>query len=152
MKFWDKRTSGPIKARHPMTGKVIEVDPQRDAKIGHDLDVELRRLPALLSWYMSLRDRAEQDLREARHNEHNTNETLYANLRENAQKKKVTETELKMTIKNTPQMRQAFRLRMDAEDMYQKLKSAVEAIAEKRWSLQALVKYQALERGTKDSI
>jgi hypothetical protein len=150
VKFWDKRTVGPIKAIHPMTGKVITVDPQRDAKISHDLDLELRRLPALLSWYLSLRDRAEQEYREARHDEHNVEEDLYAAIRENA-KPKTTETELKMGVKRHATMRQAYRERMDAESMLRNLKSAVEAIQEKRWSLQALVKNAALERGTKDS-
>jgi hypothetical protein len=151
VKFWEKRTAGPIKAIHPASGKTITVNPQQDAMISSDLDKELRRLPALLSWYLSLRDRAETSFREARHNEHNTSETIYANLRENA-KAKTTETELKMRVKADPAMRQAYRQRMEAEDTYQKLKSAVEAISEKRWSLQALVKNAALERGAKDSM
>lgn len=147
-KFWDKRTVGPIKAIHPMTGKTIEVDPQKDAFIGEDLSLSLRRLPGLLSWYMALRDRAETRLRETRHTEHNVSEDIYAEIRERSPK--VTETTVKMAVKKDARMRKAFRDRMDAEDMYQKLKSAVEAISEKRWSLQALVKNAAIERGTKD--
>jgi hypothetical protein len=150
VKFWERRTAGSIKAIHPSTGRVIEVDPQRDAKIGHDLDVELRRLPALLSWYLALRDRAETRLREARHSEHNTEEDLYTEIRD--RNPKVTETAVKMAVRKDGRMRRAFRERMDAEDMHQKLRSAVEAIAEKRWSLMSLVKTAAFERGTKDGL
>jgi hypothetical protein len=149
-KFWDKRTVGPIKAIHPMTGKIIEVDPQKDSFIGSDLDISLRRLPGLLSWYMALRDRAKARLRDAKHEEHNAEEDVYAEIRE--RNPKVTETTVKMAVKKDPRMRKAFRERMDAEDMYQKLSSAVESISEKRWSLQALVKNAAIERGTKDSM
>lgn len=147
-KFWAKRTVGPIKAIHPMTGKTIEVDPQKDSFIGSDLDLSLRRLPGLLSWYMALRDIAKTRLRDAKHAEHNIEEDCYAEIRE--RNPKVTETTVKMAVKKDPRMRKAFRARMDAEDMYQKLSSAVEAISEKRWSLQGLVKNAAVERGTKD--
>ena len=149
MKFWDRRAVGPIKAVHPSTGKVIEVDPQKDAKISSDLDSELRRLPALLSWWLALRDRAAKHLRDARHEEHNVEEDIYVELRE--KQPKATETAIKMAVKKHPRMRKAFRERMDAEDMHQKLKSAVEAISEKRWSLQGLVKTASMERGTRDS-
>ncbi len=149
MKFWDKRTSGPIKAIHPMTGKVIEVDPQRDAKISSDLDAELRRLPALMSWYLSLRDTADKHLREAKHEEHNAEEDLYEEMR--IKNPKGTETAIKMAVKKHPRMRRAFRARMEATDMHQRLKSQVLAIEEKRWSLMGLVKSSMMERGTKDS-
>lgn len=149
-KFWNKRTVGPIKALHPLTGKTIEVDPQKDAFIGSDLNIALRRLPGLMSWYMALRDRAKTRLRDAKHAEHNMDEDIYGEIRE--RNPKVTETTVKMAVKKDPRMRKAFRERMDAEDMYQKLSSAVEAISEKRWSLQGLVKNAALERGTKDSM
>jgi exonuclease VII large subunit len=150
MKFWERRTSGPIQAIHPSTNKVIEVDPQRDAKISSDLDKELRRLPALLSWYMALRDHAGARLREAMHDEHNAEEDLYGELRE--KNPKATETTIKMAVKKQPRMRKAYRDRMDAETMHQRLKSAVEAIAEKRWSLMGLTKTALMERGTKDSM
>jgi len=55
-----------------------------------------------------------------------------------------------MKVKRDPRMREAFRARMAAEDMHRRLKGAVEAILEKRWSLQGLVKNAALERGVKD--
>ena len=55
-----------------------------------------------------------------------------------------------MAVKRDPRMRRAFRARMDAEDMHRRLKSSVEAIMEKRWSLQGLVKNAAQERGVKD--
>ena len=116
MSFWSKRTAGPIHAIHPTTGKTISVDPQMDARISTDLDRELRRLPALLSWYMALRDRAETRFREARHEEHNVAENLYAEIRAGV-KAKTTETDLKMRVKLHPEMRKAFRERMDAEDM-----------------------------------
>ncbi len=149
MKFWAKRASGPIKAIHPATRKIIEVDPQKvDARISQDLDAELRRLPGVLSWWLSLRDVAEAVRDEARHEEHNAAEDLYDELRQKGPKS--TETALKMAVKKHPRMREAFRARMDAEDMYRRLKSAVQVIEEKRWSLQGLVKSAALERGTKD--
>jgi hypothetical protein len=149
-KFWKRRTVGPIKAIHPMTDKVIEVDPQKDAKIGSDLSTELRRLPGVLSWWVALRDRAAKHLRECQHEEHNVSEDLYAELR--AKNPKVTETTIKMAVKADPRMRKAFRARMEAEDMHQKLKSQVGAIEEKRWSLQGLVKTALMERGVKDSL
>jgi len=148
MTFWARREVGPIKAVHPVSGKVITVYPQKDARIGGDLDAELRRLPGLLSWWLSLRDTAETILDEARHQEHNVNEDLYDELRQKSPK--ATETALKMAAKKHPRMREAFRARMDAEHMHRRLKSAVEAILEKRWSLQGLVKNAALERGAKD--
>lgn len=149
-KFWDKRTVGPIKAIHPMTGKIIEVDPQKDSFIGSDLDLSLRRLPGLLSWYLALRDRAKTRLRDAKHAEHNAGEDIYAEVRE--RNPKVTETTVKMAVKKDPRMRKAFRERMDAEDMYQKLSSAVEAIIQKGWSLRGLVDNAVRERNTKDSL
>ena len=147
--FWERRTVGKIKAIHPSTRKVIEVDPQKDARIGSDLDAELRRLPALLSWYLALRDTAEEHLRNARHEEHNAEEDLYEELREKSPE--ATETSIKMALKKHPRMRKAFRARMEAQDMHQKLKSQVGAIEEKRWSLMGLVKNSLMERGTRDN-
>ncbi len=149
MKFWEHREVGPIKAVHPMTKKIITVFPQRDSRISSDLDAELRRLPGMLSWWLALRDEAEKLLKEARHEEHNVDEDLYEEYRGKAAK--ATETSIKMAVKRDPRMRKAFRARMDAEDMHRRLKSAVEAILEKRWSLQGLVKNAALERGARDS-
>jgi hypothetical protein len=148
MTFWERRNPGPIKAIHPATHKLVTVDPQKDARIGGDLDVELRRLPGVLSWWLALRDTAEMLLDEARHEEHNVGEDLYDELRQ--QSSKATETALKMAVKKDPRMRRAFRARMDAEEMHRRLKSAVDAISEKRWSLQGLVKNAAFERGAKD--
>lgn len=148
MKFWDRRTSGPIKAIHPSTGKTIEVDPQKDAKISSDLDKELKRMPALYSWYCSLRDRAETRLREARHLEHNTEEDIYDELR--AKNPKVTETTIKMAVRKDPRMRKAFRERMDAEDMHEKLKSAVETFVQKGYMLTNLTNLHRQDRNTKD--
>lgn len=150
MSFWGRRTTGPIKAIHPTTGKTILVDPQKDAKISADLDRELRRLPALLSWYLALRDCAEKHLREARHQEHNVSEDLDAEVRELMPK--ATETAIKMAVKKHPRMRDAFRARMDAMDMHQQLASQVKAIEEKRWCLTGLTKTALMERGTKDSM
>lgn len=150
MKFWDRREVGPISAIHPMTKKRIEVYPQRDAKIGYDLDEELRRLPGLLSWWISLRDEAEQLVKWVRHEEHNTDEDLYEEYRGKSPKG-ATETSIKMAVKRDPRMRKAFRARMDAEDMHRRLKGAVEAIQEKRWSLMGLVKTAEAERRTKDN-
>lgn len=149
MTFWERREVGPIKAVHPMTKKVIMVYPQKDARISHDLDAELRRLPGLLSWWISLRDEAEKLKDWALHEEHNVDEDLYEEYRAKAPKG-ATETSVKMAVKRDERMRKAFRARMDAEDMYRRLKGAVEVILEKRWSLQGLVKNAATERGVKD--
>lgn len=148
MKFWDKRTAGPIKAIHPATGKVIEVNPQQDAKISSDIDKELRRLPALLSWYMSLRDRAETWFRDVRHSEYNISEDLYSEIRE--RNPKATETAIKMAVKKDARMRKAYRDRMDAEDMHQKLKSAVETFIQKGYMLTNLTNIYKSEHRVKD--
>lgn len=149
MKFWERREVGPIKAIHPETKKVITVYPQKDARIGGDLDEELRRLPGVLSWWIALRDEADKLRDEARHEEHNAGEDLYEQFR--AKNPKATETALKMMIKRDPRMREAFRVRMDAEHTHRRLKGAVEAISEKRWSLMGLTKTAAMERGAKDN-
>lgn len=151
-KFWRKRTVGRIKAIHPLSKREIYVNPQRDAMISEDLDKELRRLPALLSWYLALRAVAKTALNEARHEEHNVSEDLYAERREKTNGKKVTETELKMAVKTDPRMRAAFRKRMDAEEMVRNMEDAVEQISTKKWTLRDLVQYQMLERGTKDHL
>lgn len=148
MTFWAKRNPGPIRAIHPVTKKIITVDPQRDARIS-DVDADLRRLPGLLSWWLALRDEAETFVKEARHDEHNVDEDLYEEYRSKAAKA-ASETSIKMAVKRDPRMRKAFRARMDAEDMHRRLKSAVEAILEKRWSLQGLTKTMIYERGVKD--
>ncbi len=131
------------------SGNTITVYPQRDARISHDLDAELRRMPGLLSWWIALRDEAEKLKDEALHEEHNTEEDLYEEYRGKAPKA-ATETSVKMAVKRDPRMRTAFRARMDAEHVHRRLKGAVEGIVEKRWSLQSLVKNAAVERGTKD--
>lgn len=66
-KFWRKREVGRVKALHPQTGAEIYVNPQRDALISEDLDLELRRLPGVLSWYMALRAKAKTALKNAQH-------------------------------------------------------------------------------------
>lgn len=149
MKFWERREVGPIKAVHPETKKPITVYPQKDARIGSDLDEELRRLPGVLSWWIALRDEAERLRDQAQHLEHLVNEDLYEEFKKN--NPKATETALKMMIKRDSQMRDAFRNRMEAEHMHRRLKGAVEAISEKRWSLMGLTKTAAMERGAKDN-
>lgn len=149
MTFWERREVGPIKAVHPVTKKIITVYPQKDARVGHDLDAELRRNPGIMSWWIALRDEAETLVKEARHEEHNVEEDLYEEYRGKAPKA-ATETSIKMAVKRDPRMRKAFRARMDAEAMHRRLKGQVEAIAERRWSLMGLTKTAALERGAKD--
>lgn len=150
MKFWKRREVGPIKAISPMTGKPIVVYPQRDARIGSDINLELKRMPGVLSWWVALSARAEKHLREAMHEEHNVFEDLYGEVRE--KNPKATETTIKMAVKKHPRMRKAFRERMDAEDMHKQLKGQVEAIWEKKWSLMGLTKTAVMERGTKDYV
>lgn len=150
IKFWERRTVGPIKAIHPSTGKIIEVDPQKDAKISSDLTRELMRLSALYNWYCALRDRAETRLREARHLEHCAEEDVYDELR--AKNPKVTETTIKMAVRKDPRMRKAFRERMDAEDMFEKLKSAVDTMVQKGYALTNLTNLHRNERSMKESV
>jgi hypothetical protein len=147
--FWDNREVGPIKAIHLATDKVIEVYPQKDCRIGSDLDQEFTRMSAVLSYWHALRDHAQKHLREAQHEEHNTSEDLDEEVR--MKNPKQTETAIKLAVKRHPQMRKAFRKRMDAEDMYTKLKGQCDALIEKKWSLQGLAKTALMERGAKDS-
>lgn len=147
--FWNSRQVGPIEAIHPMTGKTITVYPQRDARIGSDLDLEWRRWPGLLSWWIALRDTAKKHLDRVMHEEHNISEDLYEEYRGKV-RKSATETSIKMAVKRDSRMREAFRARMDAEDMHRRIASQVEAIAGKQWALKGLVETAAQERGAKD--
>lgn len=148
--FWTDRTAGPIKAIHPSTGRVIEVDPQRDAKVSSDLTRELMRIAPLYSWYVQLRDCAETRLREARYMEHCVDEDVYDELR--AKNPKVTETTIKMAVRKDPRMRKAFRARMDAEEMHEKLKSAVDTMVQKGYALTNLTNLHKTERSMKESV
>ncbi len=149
-KFWDERTAGPIKAIHPSTGKIIEVDPQKDAKVSSDLTRELMRIGPLYGWYAQLRDQASTQLREARYVEHCVDEDVYAELR--AKNPKATETVIKMAVRKDPRMRKAFRERMDAEEMHEKLKSAVDTMVQKGYALTNLTNLHRTERSMKDSV
>lgn len=151
-KFWTKRLVGSIKALHPQTKSEIYVKPQRDAMITSDLDMELRRLPGLLSWYLALRSTAKTALKNAMHNEHNVSEDLYAEKRAEKGAKKTTETELKMAVKTDPRMRVAYRHRMEAEEMVRNMEDAVEQITTKKWTLRDLVELMKVERGTRDNL
>lgn len=150
-RYWQKREVGRVKALHPQTRKEIYVNPQRDALIT-DLDTELRRLPGTLAWYLSLKTTAKTALDAAKHNEHNVSEDLYAEKRAGKGASKVTETELKMAVKLDPRMREAFRKRMEAEEMLRNMEDAVEQIQSKKWTLRDLVQLMLAERGTKDYI
>jgi hypothetical protein len=150
-KYWQKRQATSITALHPSKGTEIEVHPQRDAMINGDLDKELERLPGTLAWWVQLRDTAEDAYREAMYKEHCAEEDIYSEVKASLKGRKVTETEIKMSIRLDPRMRTAFRDRMTAERRLQHLKSACEVIADKRWILQALVKSKSIEWGAKDS-
>ena len=150
MKFWDKRTAGPIKAIHPSTGRIIEVDPQKDAKIRYSLTRELEHMGPLYSWYVQLRDCAETRLREAKYLEHCADEDVYDELR--AKNPKVTETTIKMAVRTDARMRKAFRARMDAEEMHEKLKSAVDTMVQKGYALTNLTNLHKTERSMKESV
>lgn len=148
--FWKTRTVGPIKAIHPFKGTEIEVDPQKDAKIGSDVNKELRRQGALYYWYLQLRDVAEERYREARFVEHKMEEDLDEELR--ATLERATETTVKMAIRRDPRMRDVYRARMDAKTMLAKLESAVKAIDTKGWMLRSLANDNRSERvNAKDS-
>jgi hypothetical protein len=148
--FWKNRTAGPIRAFHPEKKKVILVDPQRDARIGSDINKEMHRMPALYGWYAQLCDEAEMLLREARHEEHNVAEDLDREIREKKPRPR-TETGVKMAVKRHPRMREAFRNRMDALDMYNRLKSAVEIMKQKSYALGNLSKTNTSEYNVRDS-
>lgn len=148
-KFWRDRDPGPIEAIHPATGKTILVHPQKDALIGLDLNKEHRRMSGLYGWYSALRDRAAEAYREARHEEHNADEELYEEFRASLPKT-TTETAVKNKVKNHPRMRAAFRARMDAKAMLQRLESAVKTMDVKSHSLSGLSKTYTTEYHTKD--
>lgn len=124
--------------------------PQRDARIGDDLDQELTRLPGTLAWWVQLRDTAEDAYREAMFAEHCTEEDIYSEIKVSLKGRKVTETEVKMSIRSDPRMREAFKNRMVAEKRLRHLKSACDVVAEKRWILTALVKSKSIEWGARD--
>lgn len=155
-RFFARRDAGAIEAIHPVSGKVIKVNYQKDAAIG-DLDEDLRRLPGLLAWYTRLRDVAKDVVTEARHDEHNTKEDLSLEIRKEVEEEgsSIKETELRIRVTADPRMRAAFRRRMDAEAMLRRLESAVAAIIEKKWSLRGMVELRrsrATEFHTDDSV
>lgn len=155
MSYFTRRAAAPIKVPHPSTGKLVTVNPQKDAMIGQhpgSISRDLRRLPGLIAWYRQLRDNAKAELREAKHYEHNVTEDLDAEYRAKRNGKKTSETELKMAIRADQRMRNAFRRRMDAERLYDQLSSAVANIEDKRWSLQSLAKLTLAEYGVSDSV
>lgn len=123
------------------------VNYQRDASIKPDLDEELTRYPGTLSWYLQLRDQAETAMDKAKHNELSIAEDLSVLIREKYERRgdKVTETTIKTKVKTHPRMRKAFRRRMKAERVYRELKSAVEAMIEKKWTMRALVDYRRID-------
>ena len=152
-RFWRARMVGPIRAISPMSGAEILVDYQADAMIGPDLDRELVRLPGTLAWWLALRDTAETAYKEARHHEHNVEEDIYAELRSApVEKRRLAETEIKMRVKQDARMRSAYKSRMAAGEMLRNLRSAVEALEVKRWSLISLAKYRNMERVIPDSV
>lgn len=142
-KYFDARRCAPIAALHPVSGKEITVDFQKDAMI-RDIDEDLIRLPGTISWYIQLRDIAETEYKYAKHHELNTMEDLNIVIRDEMDGK-VTETQLKTRVLAHPKMRKAFRKRMSAESRYRALKSAVEVLIEKKWALQALVNHRKTE-------
>ena len=153
--FFEKRQCKPLRVKNPSTGCEIVANPQRDAIIGPNLDEEICRLPGLYGWYAQLRDNAKVYYNETMHAEHNTEEELYKLFTLKAEKKgekKTTETSLKMQIKAHDRMREAYRLRMEAQAQLAHLESAVQMIEYKKWCLQSLVKLRSFEFNLKDSI
>lgn len=150
-KFWRDRTVGPFEAIHPFSGKTIKVDPQKDAMISSDLGKELTRVVGLYYWYRALRDRAAEAYREARYNEHVTHEDLYGEFRATAPKA-TTETAINMKVRSDSRMRAAFRARMDARTMLDRLENAVATLDKKSGVLQSLGKLQQRETGMRDSV
>ena len=141
-RFFMRRKCGDIDAIHPTTGSIIRVNYQRDALI-RDLDEDLRRLPGTLSWYVQLRDTAKAAYKEAMYREHCVEEDLSVKIREEDDTLK--ETEIKMRVRTSLQMRAAYRARMDAETMLRNLESAVQTIVEKKWALKAMVDLRRVE-------
>lgn len=146
-KYFQQRLCAPVEARHPVTGAEIRVNYQRDSMIQGDLDEELTRYPGTLSWYLQLRNQAETDLDDAKHEELNVSEDLSIRIREKIESRgeKATETQIKTMVKAHPKMRKAFRRRMRAEEVHRELAAAVEAMIEKKWAMKALVDYRRID-------
>lgn len=157
-KFWERHRCALLNVPSPTTGTPTTVDVQREALVNeYDITGDIVRLSGILPYYRQLRDNAESALNDTRHEEHNVEEELYRAYRLKAgkeeKKKAPTETEVKMSIRNHSSMKGAFRRRMDAEKLYRELKSAVDALEDKKFFLQALAKSVVSTRfSEKDSI
>lgn len=151
-RYFAERECAAIHARHPTTGNPIVVSYQKDAMIGQDLDEEIIRFPGLFSWWLQLRDLAEDDFDDAKHEELNIAEDLSIRLRAKMllRGEKPTETSIKIRVKAHPKMRFAYRKRMLAERKWRQLRSAVEAMTEKKWAMRGLVEHRRMD-SNKDS-
>lgn len=136
-----------LEARHPVTGKMVEIDYSRDVSIGSDVKADARRLSRKFSWYRAIRDAARDDLREALFEEHCAEEDVYVEIKA-AVDAKTTETEVKTRVKAHPRMRSAFRNRMDAERRYKRAESVIEGLIEKRNALRMVVDLEVAEMST----
>ncbi len=120
--------------------------------IGPDLDEELIRFPGLFSWWLQLRNLAEDDYDDAKHEELSVAEDLALRIRHKMLGKgeRPTETLIKTRVKAHPKMRRAFRKRMLAERKWRQLCSAVDAMTEKKWAMRGLVEHRRIDNN-KDS-
>jgi hypothetical protein len=147
--YWRKRTTGSIRAYHPTSGKLITVDPQRDAVIREDLTKEWHRYPATYHWYCALRDTAKDRLRQAEHVEQQMHAKAYFAA---GKEGKPTETARKHYTRQDTQALEATQARIEAERILDGLESAVLTIYEKRWSLQQLSKLQSQDKDYNEGI
>ncbi len=131
----------PLKAKHPVTGRSIQVDLENDVTIGPDIREELRETSRRFAFYLQLLDVARDDLRVAQHLEYCEEEDLYIPIKESVPK--ATETEIKTRVKAHPKMRQAFRVRMEAEERYKHAESAVASMEKKARLLGDLARLEA---------
>lgn len=138
----------PIRVRHPTTKEWIEVNYSRDVLIRGEVPEEVEKLPGHFSWYMTLRDEAQDVLREARYEEYCRDEDLYIDLKREFEGEKNKETEIKMRVKAHPRMRAAFQARNEAEKTLKHLESILQQLVEKRNALQMLVDWKTTEMRT----
>jgi len=142
----------PLLVRHPVSGKVIPVEWFSAVRVGKDLERDLRELPAKMAWFVSLRSVAAEEVRQAKDHEEAVNADVYISTREGLSEvrdaKKLTESEIKNVAKANPKLREASRLRMEAENRLKKLESVCELLIEKRWTLMSLVKLRVAEMGS----
>ena len=143
------RTFAKIVAWNSATQTEVICDLGKDARIGVDLDQELRDQPGLIAWYVQLREDARERYEAAKHHEHNVYEDFDKKVRE-ALPAKYTEREVKTRINRKKRMREAYRERMRWEAVYNRLRGAVQAIEARGFSMKEIAYLRRMEFSTRD--